>query len=564
MSGNPSPLLTPVRFRSSPPHECDANHCANLIRALTRPSIEYKARACGRAGRQVATARVQNNQVEFDSMYQAGSSSTIQSRIANLGCLVSVGLLGAFASGCADGSNPSEATTSSSEKLTGNFVISGLVSSAQGPLVGATVKLTGSETRTAFSDSTGHYSIPGLGAGSYQLTASASATCTSGAALPLNNLNASATVNLGLTGTGCTSVVTVPGPQGAQGPAGVAGPAGPVGAVGPVGPIGLPGLTGPAGTPGTPGANGAPGPQGPKGDTGPQGPQGPAGGTPPPLQVVGSIKLEGFTDLPIRSFTQRVDVVTTAGTASKPSFTPIELIRDPDYRSPALNVVAAKGTHLQAAISLANGALNVFLTDVSVDDIGVEINQSGVPQEHVSLGFKAIKWEWKDGSSAVSAQYNLNTSQGDGAGDVGADYMFFATGVATLPGLIPFTQLTVGMTRNSTSASGGGAAKASFNSLSMLMAAGNWTIPQLGTAVTGTHISSVIARITSGDGPAFEPLKYHLIDSTVRSMSLSTTPTGLLQERFAVDYQKIIWQGQPQNAAPFTYGAWDVATDKEF
>src|SRR6188472_1271484 len=95
-----------------------------------------------------------------------------------------------------------EAIASTSQAAIGNFVISGVVSTASGPVQGATVRLQGSETRTAFSDSQGRYSIPGLGLGSYQLSASAGNACATSGNVNLNNLNSSATVNLGLTGTG--------------------------------------------------------------------------------------------------------------------------------------------------------------------------------------------------------------------------------------------------------------------------------------------------------------------------------------------------------------------------
>ena len=155
--------------------------------------------------------------------------------------------------------------------LTGSFVISGLVGSAKGPVTGATVRMTGSETRTAFTDATGHYSIPGLGAGSYQLSATGGTNCATVSNTALNNITGSVTLNLALEGTGCAAVAVIPGPTGpagATGPAGVAGPPGPAGATGAAGPAGA------AGPQGLPGAVGAAGPAGPAGVPGPQGPMG--------------------------------------------------------------------------------------------------------------------------------------------------------------------------------------------------------------------------------------------------------------------------------------------------
>src|SRR4249919_2537401 len=65
------------------------------------------------------------------------------------------------------------------QAATGSFAVSGTVSTSKGPTAGATVKLTGSETRTAFTDAAGKYTIPGLGSGGYQLAASSSTTCLS-------------------------------------------------------------------------------------------------------------------------------------------------------------------------------------------------------------------------------------------------------------------------------------------------------------------------------------------------------------------------------------------------
>src|SRR5678816_3105816 len=98
-------------------------------------------------------------------------------------------------------------------------------------------KLTGADSRTAFSDASGHYSIPGLGNAAYAIQATASATCAS-TTVNVNQLTADATINLGMTGSGCATLVFVPGPTGPTGPIGPTGPKGATGAVGAVGPIG--------------------------------------------------------------------------------------------------------------------------------------------------------------------------------------------------------------------------------------------------------------------------------------------------------------------------------------
>jgi hypothetical protein len=168
---------------------------------------------------------------------------------------------------------PGEPTGVTTEAI-GSLVISGTVRTSAGPVQGATVRLTGSDNRTAFSDPAGRYSITSLEAGSYQLSATAGTQCSS-STINVNSLNANATIDLGLTGSGCASFTVVTGPQGPKGDPGATGAAGPVGPAGPAGARGATGAAGPAGPAGMPGMAGAPGPQGPAGATGATGPAGP-------------------------------------------------------------------------------------------------------------------------------------------------------------------------------------------------------------------------------------------------------------------------------------------------
>lgn len=192
-----------------------------------------------------------------------------------------LGLAGlSLLTGCSEAGSPSE-LAKSSEAIVGAYTISGVVSTSSGPAAGVAVKLSGGDSRTAFSDATGHYSIPSLGNASYALIATASSTCAS-SSVNVAQLTGNLTINLGMTGSGCSSIVYVPGPtgptgpMGPQGPIGPAGPAGVAGAMGPAGPAGSVGPVGPAGPAGVPGAPGAPGAAGPTGATGPSGTTGQA------------------------------------------------------------------------------------------------------------------------------------------------------------------------------------------------------------------------------------------------------------------------------------------------
>jgi len=314
-----------------------------------------------------------------------------KSRILVLSCVASTLSLGCQEQG------GSEQLAKATEAATGSFVISGTVSSSKGPVSGATVRLTGGETRTAFSDSTGKYSIPGLGAGSYSVSSTVGTNCATLSATPLNNINASVTLNLALEGTGCANLTAVSGPTGPTGPAGVAGPAGPAGIPGA---NGLPGATGPMGPKGDPGANGAPGAQGPQGPQGPAGAAGPAGppggGSAAPLcnsitEFLGTGSTDIFlklTDIKGDSMDSKhvgeIDVTAFSGpgvcrtsAGGVPVFEPVTISKGLDKSTPLLMKAAIEGTLIadgRLTVRKAGGDATEFLVFEFQD---IEILSSG-------------------------------------------------------------------------------------------------------------------------------------------------------------------------------------------
>lgn len=381
--------------------------------------------------------------------------------------------------------------------------------------------------------------------------------------MTLNNLNASATINLGLTGSGCDSFITVPGPVGPQGPAGAQGPAGPQGGTG------APGAAGPAGPQGIPGATGPTGATGPKGDTGAQGPAGPPGGAPPPLAVVGSINIAGIGELPIRKLSQRLQraASTTGGGSGRMVFAPLQLVRDADINSPDLNLMAATGKRIpNAKVVLAGGALTITLTNVVFDDIGVGETQGGLPLEHLALGFRAIKWEWTDGGPTRTVEFDLALNDGGGGGNMNPGFVFFGPGVPADIGAgdTPFTKLNIGITNASDPVgTGGGTGKASFSTLTLLTALGSETIPHLGAAVAGSIEPNINARFTAlGDnGQPYDRLSYALDDVQVSSVSLQTTATGAVEEEVGFAYKQVTWESNSPSGAPSHSATWDIFTN---
>ena len=534
----------------------------------------------------------------------------------SFGWLVALGLLGGCTARGAD-----KGVVTSVEPLTGSFVISGAVTSSRGPLVGAAVKLQGSESRTAFSDATGHYSIPGLGVGSYQVSASAGSACAS-TGVTLNNLNASVTVDLGLTGIGCASFITVLGPTGPAGPRGAVGPAGPTGPqgipgpTGPLGPVGAMGPVGPQGFPGIPGAQGISGPQGatgPQGVTGPQGaqgvagpqgaagvagpqgatgsqgapgvagpqgpqgatgPQGPAGSAPPPLTVVGSVSLDDLQNIPIRTFSERVDVdatpLSSGGGSGRPRLSDIQISRDSDISSPKLALFAATGHVIRdAQLVLAGGALTIALSDVTVTQFSSDSTQDGVPIEKLSLSFASVVWTFNGGSTSTMASYDARLDRGTGGGALNPAFVFFGQGVdpGSFPDQTPFSKLAIQLTNPATPGGvggGGGAGKVTISPITLATGVNEETVRQLGVSTQGRITPSVTAHFTALDvnGAIFDRLSYRVQRTVVTSVAIETNPQGALQETLGLQGTQIVWTAQSPTGGPEATAGWDVVANR--
>ena len=491
--------------------------------------------------------------------------------------LVAVSLLGML--GACSERSPEKNIESSEHALTGSYVISGTVTASKGPLVGATVKLQGSESRTTFSDSTGHYSIPGLGAGSYQLSATAGTSCASDA-INLNSLNASATVNLGLTGTGCASFTTILGPVGPQGPVGPIGPAGPQGAAGPQGPIGPAGAQGPAGPAGqngvdgqtgAQGATGPAGPQGPKGDTGPAGPP---GGTTPPLTVIGTLSFSGMSPAvsgaSIRTFSQKAEVPfdpTSGGSTGKAQVSAIEISRDADFSTPAIvNYAATSQVVPTAQILLADGALVIDLEQVRVVSTGTNLIQNGNAIEQLTLRASTITWTYKKpGGAAISVTYS-NTPDGSGAGaaTMTSDFIAAGTAASSFPQMIPFSKFVFGLNIPVDPATGLPTGKARLPPPLLTTGISDQTIAQLANLLTQTTVPAVTAffKAMSFDGQNFfDRIKYKMETLKVASVSIETSSTGALQETMGLVVPTVTWIAQNEKTGATMETTWD-STDK--
>jgi len=517
--------------------------------------------------------------------------------LRNSGWLLSLGLLGAL--GACSGRSPDKNLETPSQALTGSFVISGLVSTSKGPTVGATVKLTGSESRTAFSDATGRYSIPGLGVGSYQVAASAGSACAS-STVSLNSMGASVAVDLGMTGTGCASFVGVVGPTGptgaagpagktgatgAQGPTGAAGPAGPAGAQGIQG---VPGSQGIPGTPGAAGLQGVAGPvgpqgpqgfQGPAGATGPQGPTGPSGTAVPPLTVIGTLNLgEVVAGAQIRTFSQRVTNSSSAhsGTgagAGIATVSDIQISRDTDVHSPIISYVAATGQAIDTAeITLAGGALTIQLNQVIINQVASDSTQDGVPLEKLNLSFRSITWTYTSGGTTTTVTYDSAQGSSSSTGGYNQNFVFFGPGVnqSAFPGQTPFSKLTLQLTNSSSAQTGTGAGSGTtdISPLTLVTGVSAQTVGHLGPALKGLNLQNATARFTALAAPdqnggvaTVDRMRYAMAGTVlVTTVAIDTTPAGTLQETLGFDFSRITWTAQSLTGGPDVTQTFNLAT----
>jgi type VI protein secretion system component Hcp len=479
--------------------------------------------------------------------------------------LVALGAIAALA-GCSE-TGENSPLSASREAATGSFVISGVVATSKGPTGGATVKLTGSETRTVFSDSAGKYAISGLGNGAYSVSASASSTCSS-SPVNLSTLTGSVTIDLGMTGSGCASVVSVTGPTGPTGPAGANGAVGPTGAAGPAGP---------AGQNGSPGSPGSPGPAGETGPTGPQGPPGPAAGEPAPLGVVGVLTLAEVGTMPIRAFSQNVSMPMGGSGgggsgAGRAVFSRITVVRDQDTFSPELNQLVASGQHLETGdLVLAEGQLTIELEHILIDRTGTHSVSSGALQEELALNFKRITWTWADpGMPERDFSWDIGGNVGSGSADLPEDYVLFGPGAdpaSYSDEWIAIAGFKGGLAQNTGDGGGGsGVGRATFEPLELLKPAGYTTINHLAATVTGQHTDRTAIHFTAVDdeGAQYERYLYSLEHILGQGVTLETTPDGDLTESVLLNYKRIGWTAVSRANFPEVSAGWDIGGNQSW
>ncbi|MGB8297467.1 MAG: type VI secretion system tube protein Hcp, partial [Polyangia bacterium] len=330
------------------------------------------------------------------------------------------------------------------------------------------------------------------------------------------------------------------------------------GVAGPVGPQGPQGLQGPAGA------------------TGPQGPTGPSGTAVPPLTNIGTLTLGNLVAAaPIFTFAQRIDVPSSIHSATgagsgKVTASDIQISRTSDQQSPLVALLAAQATAVQTAtIVLANGAFQIVLNDVFVNQVGTASTQNSVPVETLSLSFGKVTWTYTaqnpDGSSGASV---VATYDGEGDSSSGGGFtpkfVFFGAGVdqSQFADQTPFSSLALQLTNSATSQAGTGAGSASSSAtpVTLVTSVSGQTIGQFGTAVQGSILPSVLAHFTAlapAIGQTVDRLRYEMTNVQVTSVEITTTSAGALQESLGLDFTKIKWTAQSLTGGADVVATWN-------
>jgi type VI protein secretion system component Hcp len=255
------------------------------------------------------------------------------------------------------------------------------------------------------------------------------------------------------------------------------------------------------------------------------------------------------TDVPIRKFSQSIDVPWTAGgPAAKPQFSQIVIERDSGEGSPVIEHTLSMGTGLASA-SIVLGNLTIDLTKVNVMGVSAATPRGALAQEAISLSFASITYTWAEPNKPVRTMtYDLAKNVGGSNTTQAFTYGYFPAGVAPDAAYVPISSFAHQIVTPSLGA------KPQFGTLSVVKSVGADTLDTFGLVVSGKGGSTVdvdffAEATTINNGVQLEGV-------VVSSVALSTDASGAVSEKTAFGYQTINW-----TAGNVSQG-WDVIANK--
>jgi len=289
------------------------------------------------------------------------------------------------------------------------------------------------------------------------------------------------------------------------------------------------------------------------------------------------------TDVPVLSFSQRVDVASSVHApngAGAATVSPIQITRYSDTSSPLVSLAAAQGSVIPTAtINLLpytiGGprpmyALSIKLTDVIVSQVTSDATtQNNIPLEKLSLSFGKIEWDFTTRDAAGQPGPTTTTTYDVGSTAVDGNFGYYPTFVNFAPNVshvhfedqTPFSSLALQLTNSGTGPALTNAGPGVISPLSLVVPVFADTFGEFGSALRGTRVPLVTAHfLVPGQGAPFDRLVYQMTTAQVVSVEIDTTSTGSLQETVGFDFTKIKWEAQTMNAdgsmGPVTTAEW--------
>ena len=265
---------------------------------------------------------------------------------------------------------------------------------------------------------------------------------------------------------------------------------------------------------------------------------------------IGTFTLETVvTDVPIRKFSQSIDVPwTVGGPAAKPQFSPIVIERDSGEGSPGIEHTLSMGKGLASA-SIVLGNLTIDLTKVNIMGVSAATPRGAQAQEAISLSFAAITYTWAEPNQPVrTVTYDIAKNVGGSGITQAFTYGYFPAGVAPDAAYVPVSSFAHQIVTPSVGA------KPQFGVLSVVKGVGVDTLDTFGLVASGKSGSTVDVDFfadatTINNGVQLEGV-------VVTGVAISTDASGALSEKASFGYQTINW-----TAGNVSQG-WDVIANK--
>jgi type VI protein secretion system component Hcp len=265
--------------------------------------------------------------------------------------------------------------------------------------------------------------------------------------------------------------------------------------------------------------------------------------------AIGTLTLDGVASaLPITKFSQSINVPWAVGAgAGKPTFSEIVVQRLAGVSTPDMNRAATTG-EIVPTVSIQLGSLTVDLEDVRVTGVSIVNARGQLPQEAVSLLFRAITWSWDDGVNPVTeATFDVPLSTGSGPA---VDSFTFGRFPASVTPDASYTPIA-GYEHHLACSPPATNCKVGHGPVVVGKLVAGDTVAGIGALVNAKPVGLLLDAFAED---ATISSSIELEQALITSWSVSTAEDGTLNESVSFSYQRIYWR------AGMTEHGWNVAT----